>query len=177
MKVKPGMRVKKPKAGEVCKAKPRVKDGLYIKFDDAPMPVWFSDEELKDFVFEEDFVTKTLKTPMEFKSYLYLTVAHLIVIEGLFVYAAMAYPDYERGMAYVNYMYMLVVILHGIHWFQKRLYFVPKMLHSIRPYIEAFEGAKDELGMSPEEMVVMMRTFRGKPTGERKPTPPPPKRD
>lgn len=144
----------------------RIFEGGNAEFNEMPMwdGEWFHWETFSTFMHKpakEDFVTKALKGPVEFMTYVYLTVSHLIGVEGLFAYAAMAYPEYERALQYVNYMYLCVVILHGVHWFQKRLYFVPKMLMQMRPYVEEFTAHKDELGMSPRELVDAIRELRG----------------
>jgi len=108
----------------------------------------------------KDFIKEALKGPIQLKWYLYVTVTHLIFVEVGFMYLVGAVPEFEKYMIFVNYCYLCVVLLHGIHWFQKRLWFVMKMLLIAKPYVEALEANKDELGMSPEEMVALLRSLK-----------------
>jgi len=69
---------------------------------------------------------------MRLTTYLNLTVAHLVPIEGLFAYVAMEMPEYGSALQYINYMYLCFVALHGVHYFHKRLLIVRKVMEALQ---------------------------------------------
>lgn len=84
-------------------------------------------------------VQKTLRGPLKFKQYLYLTVGHLIPVEICFATASYLLPHFEKPILFLNYMYMMIVALHAVHWGFKRMGFVAKMLFFLKPYFDAVE--------------------------------------
>ena len=70
---------------------------------------------------------------MKLKRYLNITVAHLVLVEGLFAWIAMSMPpEYERALQYINYMYLCFVALHGLQYFHKRLLIVRKVMEALQ---------------------------------------------
>ena len=58
---------------------------------------------------------------MRLTYYLYASLLHLIPIEIIFFYFTKTYPDWGQSILFLNYIYGIVVIFHGVHFWRHRI--------------------------------------------------------